>query len=248
MAWIRSVRIAAYDAALPAHAHAGAVICLPLAGAYRERTRGRDTEHRPGDILFCPPNEPHSQAFPRGRTVKLLVEPGDAAEAFLAEHLQLGEAPFACSAAFAVLAARIARELRDRDTGSALAIEGLFLEALAQFARRRAEDEAVPSWLKRAREHVRQSAFETIGPDALAQVVGRPAPLVAAAYRRAFGRSPAEDARAARLERAARLLVATRRPVADIAAACGFFDQPHMTRAFSRAYGMTPGAYRRLIN
>ena len=34
-------------------------------------------------------------------------------------------------------------------------------------------------------------------------------------------------------------------PVAEVAAACGFVDQSHLTRAFKRAFGMTPGVFRR---
>lgn len=35
------------------------------------------------------------------------------------------------------------------------------------------------------------------------------------------------------------------RPLAEIALACGFADQSHFTRTFSRIVGMTPGAWRR---
>ncbi|MHB1329902.1 MAG: helix-turn-helix domain-containing protein [Gemmatimonadales bacterium] len=34
------------------------------------------------------------------------------------------------------------------------------------------------------------------------------------------------------------------RPLAEVAAAVGFADQSHLTRAFKRYTGMTPGAYR----
>ena len=41
----------------------------------------------------------------------------------------------------------------------------------------------------------------------------------------------------------ARRLVAAGTPLADAAAASGFADQSHMTRAFVGRYGLTPGAY-----
>ncbi|WP_445764936.1 helix-turn-helix domain-containing protein [Pseudomonas sp. RIT-To-2] len=31
--------------------------------------------------------------------------------------------------------------------------------------------------------------------------------------------------------------------LADVAVACGFFDQTHLARHFSRVFGTTPGAY-----
>ena len=34
-------------------------------------------------------------------------------------------------------------------------------------------------------------------------------------------------------------------PLADVALACGFADQSHLTRTFRRLEGMTPAAFRR---
>jgi AraC family transcriptional regulator len=50
-----------------------------------------------------------------------------------------------------------------------------------------------------------------------------------------------------RIERATRLLRETNQGVADIAFACGFANQEHMTRLFRQHLGTTPGAYRRAI-
>jgi AraC-like DNA-binding protein len=42
---------------------------------------------------------------------------------------------------------------------------------------------------------------------------------------------------------AARQMIGRGAALADAAAACGFADQSHFTREFSRRYGLTPGAY-----
>jgi AraC-like DNA-binding protein len=39
----------------------------------------------------------------------------------------------------------------------------------------------------------------------------------------------------------ARGLIARGRPLAEVAATCGFADQSHMTRQFVRIYGVSPG-------
>jgi AraC-like DNA-binding protein len=39
----------------------------------------------------------------------------------------------------------------------------------------------------------------------------------------------------------ARRLIAQGQPLAEVAAACGFADQSHMTRQFVRKYGVSPG-------
>jgi AraC-like DNA-binding protein len=41
----------------------------------------------------------------------------------------------------------------------------------------------------------------------------------------------------------ARALLRAGEPIARVAAACGFADQPHLTRTFKRAVGVTPGRF-----
>jgi AraC family transcriptional regulator len=246
MSYFSAMRVAAYGdiAAMPPHRHDTAVICLPLGGAYVERTRDRETEHGLGDFLFCPAGEEHSQLFPAGRVVKLLVTPSAIAHDYLAQHVRLDQAPFARGRAFEALAVRLARELGGGDLQSALIAEGIGLEILGLFARAEAREAPAPAWLRAARDFVRANACAAIRLAEVAAHVGRAAPRLAAAYRRAFGCTIGEDARALRLRRAASLLASTREPIAAIASDCGYFDQAHFTRAFRRAYGVTPGAYR----
>jgi AraC family transcriptional regulator len=45
--------------------------------------------------------------------------------------------------------------------------------------------------------------------------------------------------------RAKALLRETSMPIADIAVTCGFADQSHLTRVFSKAFRISPGAWRR---
>ena len=49
----------------------------------------------------------------------------------------------------------------------------------------------------------------------------------------------------ARVNAARQLLETTNTLVADIATACGFYDQSHFTRAFIQERGIAPGTYRR---
>lgn len=67
---------------------------------------------------------------------------------------------------------------------------------------------------------------------------------VSRGFRQAYGVSPKRF----RLERnastAARRLLETRDTLSDIAAACGFADQAHMTRAICAIFGMTPRRLR----
>jgi AraC family transcriptional regulator len=50
---------------------------------------------------------------------------------------------------------------------------------------------------------------------------------------------------AAAVEKAKDLLQGVQ-PLSTVASACGFADQSHVTRVFTRAVGMTPAAWRRM--
>lgn len=244
-----SVRIAAYAGGsdMAPHLHDEDSVGLPLAGRYVERTRGRETEHHLGDILFCPRGEPHSQHF-AARTTKLLLTPTAEARAYLADHLILADAPFRRAEILIPAALRLARELRDPDPHSRLIAAGLGYEILGFFARGREERAAPARWLAAARDYVQASACRPLSLAAVARHVERTPGQLSRGYRQMFGCSVGEDARAARLRVAARLLAGGRQPIAEIALECGYFDQAHFTRVFKAAYGVTPGAYRAAAN
>ena len=63
-------------------------------------------------------------------------------------------------------------------------------------------------------------------------------------FRRAFGESPHAYLLSRRLERAAALLRSTDRPVVSICFAVGLSSVGSFTTSFTRAYGVTPTAYR----
>ena len=249
MSCFASLRVAAYKGltAMAPHAHDSAIICLPLRGYYLERTRGRETGHQLGDLLLCPPGEEHSQVFPRGRVTKLLITPSDETLALLADDIAIGEAPYRRVAGLEPLAMRLGREVVEADLNSPLIAEGLALQILGLFAREARVSESA-GWLQSAREFVHANALAALRLADVAAFVGRRPAEVAAAYRRAFGCTIGEDARALRLRRAAKLLASTSEPIAGIAAGCGFYDQAHFTRQFRKAFGTTPLAFRRRLH
>ena len=66
------------------------------------------------------------------------------------------------------------------------------------------------------------------------------------AFRGTFGMSPHAFILRCRTDRAMELLSGGDEPIAQIAVACGFADQAHFSRVFSRRAGLPPGAWRRL--
>lgn len=65
------------------------------------------------------------------------------------------------------------------------------------------------------------------------------------AFRTSVGTSPHRWLMERRVERVKQLLLGGTPPIAEVATACGFADQSHLTRVFTKAVGITPGAWRR---
>ena len=65
------------------------------------------------------------------------------------------------------------------------------------------------------------------------------------AFRQTIGQTPHQWVLAQRVQRARELLVSSELHLAEIATACGFADQSHLTRVFSRATGLPPAQWRR---
>jgi AraC family transcriptional regulator len=82
---------------------------------------------------------------------------------------------------------------------------------------------------------------------AIAHATGLSPVHFARQFRRTTGEPPHRYLVQLRIERAKRLLRTTDDGIADIAFACGFANQEHMTRLFRQYLGTTPGAYRQAV-
>jgi AraC-like DNA-binding protein len=98
--------------------------------------------------------------------------------------------------------------------------------------------------LLRAKDLADARYFEALGVDDLAEAAGLSRAHFSREFRRAFGESPHAYLLTRRLERAAALLRITDRSVADICFSVGLSSVGSFTTSFSRAYGLSPAAYR----
>mgnify|MGYP003287379662 CR=1 FL=1 len=152
------------------------------------------------------------------------------------------------AAAATVLGRRLAAELRAQDSSWGLAAEGLALQLLALAGR--AWPETPPlraSWLRDVRDLLDEHVPEQPTLTELAEVVGVHPVHLARSFRREYGMTVARYARTLRLDWAAQRLIEGGCTLAEVAAAAGFADQSHFTRAFREYAGVTPGCYRALL-
>jgi AraC family transcriptional regulator len=68
------------------------------------------------------------------------------------------------------------------------------------------------------------------------------------AFRRTVGMAPHKWLMSRRIELAKEKLRDGRLPLSDVALECGFGDQSHLTRVFTRLVGTSPGVWRRLLD
>jgi AraC family transcriptional regulator len=99
--------------------------------------------------------------------------------------------------------------------------------------------------IQQVRAYIREHLSEQLSLEALAQQVSFSPYHFARVFRQALGTSPHQFVLRQRLERAQQLLEQTELPLAQVAAACGFADQSHLTQVFTQQLGCTPRAYRR---
>jgi AraC-like DNA-binding protein len=98
--------------------------------------------------------------------------------------------------------------------------------------------------LLRAKDLADARYFEPLGVDDLARAAGLSRAHFSREFRRAYGESPHAYLLTRRLERAAALLRATDRSVADICFSVGLQSVGSFTTSFTRTYGVSPAVYR----
>lgn len=98
--------------------------------------------------------------------------------------------------------------------------------------------------VRRARDYLHAYACQRITLRDLADVAGLSMYRLARTFRRQVGMSPHAYQVQLRVLAAKRLL-REGAGIAETAAGCGFYDQAHLTEAFKRHVGVTPGAYVR---
>ncbi|MGH8209606.1 MAG: helix-turn-helix domain-containing protein [Steroidobacteraceae bacterium] len=105
--------------------------------------------------------------------------------------------------------------------------------------------QGLPRWqVRRARDFLAANLATSISTADVAAACGLSRSYFISAFRRATGETPHLCLLRCRVEKAKELL---RGPlaIADIALACGFADQSHLTRVFAKQTGISPGIWRR---
>jgi AraC-like DNA-binding protein len=105
---------------------------------------------------------------------------------------------------------------------------------------------SIAPWrLRRACEMMMEKLSAPLSIAEIAAAVDMTPEYFARAFRQAVGEPPHRWLMRKRIDRAKQLMKVSRSSLAEVAWACGFVDQSHLTKVFSRMEGVTPGVWRR---
>ena len=101
--------------------------------------------------------------------------------------------------------------------------------------------------LKPVLEHIEDNLEKKVGIEALAEICGYSAHRFSSVFKEITGSSPHQYILNRRMEKAMSLLSHSELSVGEIAERLGFHDQPHFTKLFKIATGLSPTYYRKDI-
>jgi len=233
---------------MAAHSHDPAYFSLVLRGAYTEMCGKVTRTCGPSVLVFHPPDQSHAVSFHDKEVGIFRVE---IRSEWLARLHTATTALMNSSRDFQggpthALAMRLYREFQREDEFSALAVEGLMLEIIAEASRSASQspERKKPRWLHQVREILHSGCPVSPTVTSLAEAVGLHPIYLARAFRKHYGCTVGEYVRRLRIEAACKEISVSQKSLSEIAVASGFYDQSHFSNAFKRYMGVTPAQYR----
>jgi AraC family transcriptional regulator len=235
---------------IPPHEHVAAFFDFVLEGFCREVVHGQARHRERWSLAFHPAGEVHTNRWHEGAARCFHIEVGSTLLGRLRDHSQDLDRPVYFDAGPARwLVQRLYDEFRCTDEVSALAVEGLTLELLAEGARRgpRLGERTPPRWLRQVRDLLHEEFRQRLTLDGIAGSVGVHPAHLARVFRQLHGRTVGDYVRHLRIEYACHCLRTSDTSLATLALEAGFSDQSHFSRVFKRQTGMSPAVFRESV-
>ncbi|HKX26731.1 MAG TPA: AraC family transcriptional regulator [Blastocatellia bacterium] len=231
----------------PKHSHKQALFCFVMQGNYSEKYGRKARECRPANLLFHPAEEQHAEHFHDSGGRSFVIEMDPTWLKVVSLPLKMAEEPSDFYGGVHELVVRkLYKEFIQMDEASAMIIEGLMLELLGEASRCCSQKQVAtpPRWLQQARELLRSRFAENLTLAEVAKNVGVHPVHLAQMFHKTYRLTVGDYVRTLRIEYACHELVASEKPIVEIALAAGFCDQSHFTRTFKRSTGAAPSQYR----
>jgi len=222
-----------------AHSHANPYLCFVVKGGFRETAGRSERDCGVGSAVVHPVQERHFDAFGPDGALCMNIEWTGAETARIANPKHCKHGPLSWAAV------RFLRELWASPSDD-LTLESLACEMLAVASM--SEVQLGSGWALAAQTLLEDSYSEAISLRTLSTSIGLHPVHLARCYRNVYRQSIGEGLRGIRVRRASCALLNSNRSIAEVALDCGFYDQAHLTNAFKRLTGMTPGFFRLVVS
>jgi AraC family transcriptional regulator len=232
---------------LPMHEHPHATVAVIVRGGFAGDYRAGSHECDEATAVCEPEGSAHANRFGSRPTRVVTISASHASARALPREVRsvFGRPSLRRSAATHALAGRLDHELRHRDAMTALAVEGLALEALAGLARDNQSERVEHDHVTAALSVLHDRFAEPLSMSEIAAEVGVHPVHLTRLFRQSMHTTPGAYQRRLRVEWVAQQLRTTDVPIATLADHAGFTDQSHLGRVFRTMIGSTPAAYRR---
>jgi AraC-like DNA-binding protein len=252
LAGVEALHASFVEHAYPPHSHPTWTIAVVDRGAARFEVESARHRADRGELFVLEPEAVHTgmAAVPQGWAYKVLY-----LDPVLLHEWDERDASAPRAANWVVFRDRALREALLRvHEALAATVNGLeldevvlgALEALRPHLRPGPPQEsgakAEHAAVRRARAHLIERWNQPVPLATLSPIAGLSRFELVRRFRQQTGLTPHAFQTNLRVARA-RLMLSAAEPAARVAAECGFADQPHLTRAFKRAVGITPGRY-----
>jgi len=239
------------DHAFPRHSHDTFGIGVMLSGAQRSWSVVGQVEAEAGDVVMLNPGEVHDGSpigGARGWRI-IYIDPAVVRHA-IAGDVAEGEVTIRPVARDPLLGANVRRLFAALGGGDPLLAEERLARCLMRAIERhdvrgRRKPPASPA-IARALQRMDDAPDADVSLEELARCCGITRFQLLRGFAREVGTTPHAYLVQRRIRLARKLLAAGASP-ADAAIRAGFSDQPHMTRVFTRHFGITPGRYQRAV-
>ena len=229
---------------LRAHAHAVPSMSIVIRGTLYE-SRARDTELAlPLNVSFMGADLPHNDEFGPNGAELFQIHFESSSDIFDENRALFAEWTWQRAGPSVRPFLRLLRAVHNAETAD---VEQLIIDVLAAATSRPMPRGAPPRWLTRVRQAI-DDATEWPRVAALARDAGVHRVHLAREFRRYCGCSVSAYLRRRRTQFAAARLMARGATIAGAAHDAGFHDHSHLCRAFASETGLSPSAYRRVVN
>jgi AraC-like DNA-binding protein len=229
------------------HRHDTYAIGRTLAGVQSFSYRRNQRNSLPGNTLILHPDEPHDgrAGTEEGFQYRMIyVEPALFQDALGGRALPFLEGGVTTdprlAGATSTLLQHVGYTLEPLEQSDALAELVNALAAVTGTPARSSKGNFFAA--QRARDYLHANCARVVTLDELEAATGRDRWSLSHDFRKFYGTSPYRYLTMRRLDAVRHMLLAGT-SLADAAAAAGFADQSHMTRHFSKAFGLTPGRW-----